>query len=418
MKKILFLLLIFVFQLTASSATLNMTNKNVLSDGNMEETGYSALFPFGPESAGWVGLGGSPDGDIYAIAGTALYKQTLGIGSFALVASIASNLRSVAVTPSGDVYVTAEGVDIYKQTGGTGDFVALEQGTLAWWGLCAAPNGDVYASVRNGDIYKQTGGTGDFVALSQTTRLWTGMAATSGGDIYAVVNSGDIYKQAGGVGDFIALSQTSRQWFGIAILPSGDLYAVASGAGVYKQTGGVGDFNLWVSSSLAFRGIFSNNCNGDIYITANSYPMLKSVYGMLDWVIQDSLYTAKTSGKVFEGQKVMRMFREGGEQLVRAVYQNILSIGKPHRVTGWFKTEGAAYAYISTTAVAYDLGTSVGVWKWFDKIIPASAISASTLELRGSFANLNESIYWDNVVVSEYNGKLVHGDTGTLILGQ
>jgi len=254
----------FLQKLNTSSGLTNSLiydNGTALGIATTNVTDYTVTI--GNQSDRSIGIESNSNGDGKSL--TIAGGTGIGTGTGTTFTQIASIfLRSLAFAPNGDVYGSGNSNNVYKQTGGVGAFAIV--GSIGGGGFSrgctVAPNGDVYVSRNTGDIYKQTGGVGAFVALGQTSRDWNGMAAAANGDIYCCVSAGDIYKQTGGVGNFIALGQTSRAWQQMCEF-NGDIYACGFTAGIFKQTGGVGNF---VSIGIqAGRWIAIGTSNGDLY---------------------------------------------------------------------------------------------------------------------------------------------------------
>jgi hypothetical protein len=238
--------------------------------GILNDTVYSRTEVFEPlhlPNHDWQDITGTLNGNIYAIGGSDIYRQTGGLGDFIALAGAGTHTWINITSDGNDVYVTEFFGDIYKQTAGAGNFIALGQATRAWWGI-AAKAGTVYATVTGGDIYKSTGG-GSFTALGQASLTWHGIAIHPSGDVYAVVSNGDIYKQTAGAGDFIALGLTNRVYKDIVIDAYGNIFVSADLDDIYVQWAGTTTF---VGLGLAARhwlglGVDHNN---NIYLAVST----------------------------------------------------------------------------------------------------------------------------------------------------
>lgn len=261
----------------------------------------------------WSGAAATPNGNVYAITGGDIYKQTNGSGDFISLNQNLGDFRGITATADGSIYVCVENGDIYKQTNGAGNFVPLGQISREWRGMASAPNGNIYCVVYNGDIYMQTNGTGNFIPLGQTNRGWYGIASAANGQVYATVLGGDIYTQTAGVGNFISQGQPLRNWTVIAVSSTNNVYATVDGGDIYMQTNGSGSFTALNQGNKNWRGLaVSPNTNvycvvynGDIFMQNNNTLGTSNLDG---GTLKLATGTGKGAGKsrwqVWTGQKL------------------------------------------------------------------------------------------------------------------
>jgi len=334
----------FLQKLNTSSGLTNSLiydNGTALGIATTNVTDYTVTI--GNQSDRSIGIESNSNGDGKSL--TIAGGTGVGTGTGTTFTQIASIfLRSLAFAPNGDVYGSGNGSNVYKQTGGVGAFAIV--GSIGGGfsrGCTVAPNGDVYVSRNTGDIYKQTGGIGAFVALGQTSRDWQGMAAAANGDIYCAVSAGDIYKQTGGVGNFIALGQTSRAWQQMCEF-NGDIYACGFTQGIFKQTGGVGNF---VSIGIqAGRWIAIGTSNGDLYAGSDDNDdLFKQTAGVGAFVPINTGFNAQVA---IAGKGTKLYFVDSGSAVVE-VNQFINFNG------GKLKLEAGAGSGSGTTSIEFNL---------------------------------------------------------------
>jgi hypothetical protein len=167
-----------------------------------------------------------------------IYKQTGGVGPFALDATVGFWNRGMGVDIQNNVYVVSgNGTVIYKKTGGIGSWSTVAYTGISGNGTCIGGDflGNLYVGTSTG-LYKQTALTGSFVQV-YAGGISSFDISPFDGSVY-LVSGGVIYKQTAGTGSF-----NSVQALGSGILvcmPNGDVYA--SNGTLYKQTAGTGSF--------------------------------------------------------------------------------------------------------------------------------------------------------------------------------
>lgn len=166
--------------------------------------------------------------------------------------------RSLAVAPSGDVYVVSGLYGMYKRAGGQGSFASVwdqwdPENEVDWsYGVCVLPNGNVVVGISGGRIAVQTAGVGPFVFQPGTTQAWRQIWCNSAGVLWgAVYGGGYIMKSTDGGATWTQASTIAGDWFA-GCCQGSDVYAALFGGGLYKQTGGTGNFVEIDSSSHWF----------------------------------------------------------------------------------------------------------------------------------------------------------------------
>ncbi|KOP39223.1 hypothetical protein DBB36_02145 [Flavobacterium sp. WLB] len=203
--------------------------------------------------------------NVYACAGTVMYKFDKGTGSFSIYATgliTGNSIWGGCESPTGDVYYINQARNIYKQTNGTGAFVLYASLPAGFYGtgITITPNKDIYACTFSGKIYKQTNSTGSFIDIGEPSRNYMSLTSDLNNNIYIAEGgnnsmgggNGYMYKQTNSTGVFTQMDSTFQSWNGIVWdRIAGDLYC-SSVTAVYKFTGGSGSaISLGVSFGFA-----------------------------------------------------------------------------------------------------------------------------------------------------------------------
>jgi hypothetical protein len=228
--------------------------------------------------------------NVYACAGTIMYKFNKISGVFLEYASgLSPTAWGGCESPNGDVYYINQQKNIYKQTNGVGSFVlyaTLAEGNYGT-GITITPSNDIYACTFNGKIYKQTNSTGPFINIGESAKNYISLTCDLNNNIYVAEGgnnslgggNGYIYKQNNSTGSFNKMDSSFSFWGGIVWdRITGDLYC-SSLTAIYKFTNGEGTpINLGVS----FAGCATLAICKTILFSAwiNTSQGLQDVYGM------------------------------------------------------------------------------------------------------------------------------------------
>lgn len=163
------------------------------------QTGGSGAFNL-LQSGNFTGGAGKFNGDVFALSGGFLWKQTAGTGLF-VNTGVASMGNILTIAPNNNFYTTSSS-QIYLQTNNTGVFNSLGQINNDWAGITSDMNNNIYVGCSwsgdgylyfqnndsvgtpnlNGGTYKAKAGTGKGTGKSRF-EIWTGQKTASGTDM-------------------------------------------------------------------------------------------------------------------------------------------------------------------------------------------------------------------------------------------
>jgi hypothetical protein len=215
---------------------------------------------------------GHPNGDVYAVSGGDLYRQTNAVGEFNLLTTGISGIRGLFITSTSDIYVCVYGGYCYKQTNSTGSYVQFGQ-IGNWEGMAVYNNIDVYAITgwgpgsAAGYIYKQTGGVGNLVAID-IQRDWNSIDVAQTG-VFATSWTSGVYFQNSGAGSFDIIRAGNAVYLSIDNANNLYLNEYSGQYHIYKRTNLIGIFvDIFVGNAdLWFRGIGFDK-NNNVYVAS------------------------------------------------------------------------------------------------------------------------------------------------------
>lgn len=127
--------------------------------------------------------------------------------------------------------------------------------------------------------------------------------------------------------------------------------------------------------------------------------------GTAAWTAGNAAALSKQSGGALSGSQVLRVAHNGTTDPY--AYQNILTVGKAYRVTGWARGDGTAYPQINCSVTLWKGSTSTA-WQFFD-VVFADAVSPWII----FFARIAAAGYteFDNITVRKIESEEVQFKT-------
>ncbi|MFQ5799537.1 MAG: T9SS type A sorting domain-containing protein, partial [Bacteroidota bacterium] len=188
-----------------------------------------------------------------------------------------TNVWSLAINASGDVFAGTALVGIFRSTDNGGNWTEVNTGLTSTnvWSLAINASGDVFAGTALVGIFRSTDNGGNWTEVNTgltNTSVWSLVINTSG-DVFAGSWGGGIFRSMDNGGNWTevntGLTTVYLAVWSLAINASGDIFAGTSG-GVFRSTDNGGNWTE-VNTGLTSTNVRALAINSDGFIFAGTY---------------------------------------------------------------------------------------------------------------------------------------------------
>jgi hypothetical protein len=134
--------------------------------------------------------------------------------------------------------------------------------------------------------------------------------------------------------------------------------------------------------------------------------------GTASWGALNGAVLSKVVISPYDGTQNLKIVNSDGG-VVRAAYQNILTVGKSYHITGWARSDGTItpYIYVGTAGSSSFSGTLSTDWQRVDVVATANSVTLAFS------ANALGYIEFDDIMVTEYKGTIQNAEKQLLTDG-